>query len=155
MSFGIMTQSNELEKIDVLTLLPQRPPFVMIDHLTHFDEVMTTTRFTVREDNLFMEEGGVLNPCALVENIAQTCAARMGYINSYICKEKVKLGFIGAIKRLEIVRPAREGEVLTTSIEVMQEVGAVTMVNATVKVGDETIVTAEMKIALSDIDAVN
>lgn len=154
MSFGIMTQNNELEKIDVLTLLPQRPPFVMIDCLTHFDEVVTTTRFAVREDNLFME-GGVLNSCALVENIAQTCAARMGYINSYICKENVKLGFIGAIKRLEIVRPAREGEVLITSIEVMQEVGAVTMVNATVKVGDETIVTAEMKIALSDIDAVN
>ena len=149
-----MTQNNELEQIDVLTLLPQRPPFVMIDHLTHFDEVVTTTRFTVRGDNLFMEDG-VLNSCALVENIAQTCAARMGYINSYICKESVKLGFIGAIKRLEIVRPAREGEVLTTSIEVMQEVGAVTMVNATVKVGDETIVTAEMKIALSDIDAVN
>ena len=149
-----MTQNNELEQIDVLTLLPQRPPFVMIDHLTHFDEVVTTTRFTVRGDNLFMEDG-VLNSCALVENIAQTCAARMGYINSYICKESVKLGFIGAIKRLEIVRPAREGEVLTTSIEVMQEVGVVTMVNATVKVGDETIVTAEMKIALSDIDAVN
>ena len=79
----------------------------------------------------------------------------MGYINSYIIKDKVKLGFIGAIKRLEILRPARKGEVLSTSIEVMQEVGAVTMVNATVKVGEETLVTAEMKIALSDIEAVN
>ena len=67
----------------------------------------------------------------------------------------MKLGFIGAIKRLEILRPARKGEVLSTSIEVMQEVGAVTMVNATVKVGEETLVTAEMKIALSDIEAVN
>ena len=147
-----MTQNNDLEKIDVLTLLPQRPPFVMIDQLTHFDEVVTSTRFEVREDNLFMEADGQLNSCALVENIAQTCA---GYINSYICKEKVKLGFIGAIKRLEILRPARKGEVLSTSIEVMQEVGAVTMVNATVKVGEETLVTAEMKIALSDIEAVN
>ena len=146
---------TDLEKIDVLTLLPQRPPFVMIDRLTHFDEVVTTTQFTLREDNLFMEEGGVLNSCALVENIAQTCAARMGYINSYISKENVKLGFIGAIKRLEIARTARQGETLSTSIEVMQEVGAVTMVNATVKVGEETIVTAEMKIALSDIDAKN
>ena len=150
-----MTQNNDLEKIDVLTLLPQRPPFVMIDQLTHFDEVVTSTRFEVREDNLFMEADGQLNSCALVENIAQTCAARMGYINSYIIKDKVKLGFIGAIKRLEILRPARKGEVLSTIIEVMQEVGAVTMVNATVKVGEETLVTAEMKIALSDIEAVN
>ena len=132
---------NSVETIDVLTLLPQRPPFVMIDRLVHFDEVATTTLLTVRKDNLFMEEGGVLNPCALVENIAQTCAARMGYINKYIYKNKMRLGFIGGIRNLQILRPVRVGEQLTTSIE------------ATVKVGDETIVTAEMKIALSDIES--
>lgn len=144
---------NNLETIDVLTLLPQRPPFVMIDRLTHFDRVVTTTQFEVRADNLFMEDG-VLNSCALVENIAQTCAARMGYINQYIYKEKVKLGFIGSIKNLVVLRPVVLGELLTTSIEVVQEVMQLTLVNATIKVGDETIVTAEMKIALSDIDAI-
>jgi hypothetical protein len=64
----------------------------------------------------------------------------------------VRLGFIGSIKTLQVLRPAHEGEVLTTSIEVVQEVLQLTLVNATVKVGDETIVTAEMKIALSDIE---
>lgn len=143
---------TQLETIDVLTLLPQRPPFVMIDRLIHFDEVVTTTQLEVRPDNLFMEADGLLNNCALVENIAQTCAARMGYINQYIYKERVRLGFIGSIKNLQVLRPAREGEVLTTSIEVVQEVLQLTLVNATVKVGDETIATAEMKIALSDIE---
>lgn len=143
---------TQLETIDVLTLLPQRPPFVMIDRLIHFDEVVTTTQLEVRPDNLFMEADGLLNNCALVENIAQTCAARMGYINQYIYKERVRLGFIGSIKNLQVLRPAREGEVLTTSIEVVQEVLQLTLVNATMKVGDETIVTAEMKIALSDIE---
>ena len=143
---------TQLETIDVLTLLPQRPPFVMIDRLIHFDEVVTTTQLEVRPDNLFMEADGLLNNCALVENIAQTCAARMGYINQYIYKERVRLGFIGSIKNLQVLRSAREGEVLTTSIEVVQEVLQLTLVNATVKVGDETIVTAEMKIALSDIE---
>lgn len=143
---------TQLETIDVLTLLPQRPPFVMIDRLIHFDEVVTTTQLEVRPDNLFMEADGLLNNCALVENIAQTCAARMGYINQYIYKERVRLGFIGSIKNLQVLRPAREGEVLTTSIEVVQEVLQLTLVNATVKVGDETIATAEMKIALSNIE---
>ena len=77
---------NELESIDVLTLLPQRPPFVMIDCLTHFDDVLTASRFQVKADNIFMGDDGVLNSCALAENIAQTCAARMGYINQYILK---------------------------------------------------------------------
>ena len=145
---------NEIDfaSIDVLELLPQRPPFVMIDKLLHFDEVNTTTCFEVRADNLFVEDS-VLNSCALVENIAQTCAARMGYINQYIYKENVKLGFIGSVRDLVILRDVKVGEVLTTSIEVMEEIMSLTLVRASVKVGDETIVTAEMKIALSDIDA--
>ena len=151
MSFGIMMENN-LETIDVLALLPQRPPFVMIDQLIHFDEVVTTTRMTVRADNLFIEEGGVLNPCALVENIAQTCAARMGYINQYIYKERVRLGFIGSIRNLQILRPVHVGETLTTSIEVVEEVMQLTLVNAKVMAGDDAVVTAEMKIALSDIE---
>ena len=144
---------NELESIDVLTLLPQRPPFVMIDCLTHFDDVLTASRFQVKADNIFMGDDGVLNSCALAENIAQTCAARMGYINQYILREKVKLGFIGDIKHLKIWREARVCDELRTEIEVMQEVLQMTLVKATVKVGEETIVTADMKIALTDIDA--
>ena len=145
---------NEIDfaSIDVLELLPQRPPFVMIDKLLHFDEVNTTTCFEVRADNLFVEDS-VLNSCALVENIAQTCAARMGYNNHFIYKENVKLGFIGSVRDLVILRDVKVGEVLTTSIEVMEEIMSLTLVRASVKVGDETIVTAEMKIALSDIDA--
>ena len=146
-----MTDS-ELSRIDVLTLLPQRPPFVMIDRLTHFDETVTTTQLTVRTDNLFTEADGHLNPCALVENIAQTCAARMGYINRYIYRQRVRLGYIGGIKNLQVLRTPRVGELLTTSVEVLQEVMRLTLVNATVRVGDEVIVTAEMKIALSDIE---
>ena len=150
-----MMQDSDVKNIDVLTLLPQRPPFVMIDRLTHYDEVVTTTCFTVREDNIFLEEDGVLNPCALVENIAQTCAARMRYINLHVHGEHVKLGFIGSVKRLQVIRPARQGEVLTTSIEVTQEMMQLTMVLAEVKVGDEIIATGEMRIAETDIDAIN
>lgn len=143
---------NNFLTIDVRKLLPQQPPFIMIDKLVHFDEVLTTTTFEVRSDNIFLEDDE-LNPCALVENIAQTCAARMGYINFYIYKEKVKLGFIGSIRNLNILRPLKLGEQMTTSIEVKEEVMQLTLVDASVKVGDEIVVTAEMKIALSDIDS--
>lgn len=137
------------EDIDVHTLLPQQEPFVMIDQLLHFDEVTTTTRFTVREDHLYVEDGR-LNACALIENIAQTCAARMGYINHYIYKKEVQLGFIGSVKNLVVKRVPLLGETLTTTIKVMEEIMKLTLVQAEIKVGDETIVTAEMKIALSD-----
>lgn len=137
--------------VDVLQLLPQRPPFIMIDHLTHFDRIFTSTCFTVRPDNVFVEDG-ILNPCALVENIAQTCAARMGYVN-LVNSDNVKLGFIGSVRHLVVERDVKVGETLHTTIEVVQEVLQLTLVNATIKIDGEVVVEAEMKIAQSDIEA--
>jgi predicted hotdog family 3-hydroxylacyl-ACP dehydratase len=142
----------DFEDIDILTLLPQRPPFIMIDKLLSCDKIITKTRLLVREDNIFVEQGRLTSQ-GLIENIAQTCAARMGYINQYIYKENIKLGFIGSIKNLQIVRTPNIGETLETTIEVEEEVFQMTLVNATIKINDEVIVTSEMKIALSDIDS--
>ena len=146
-------ETTNLETIDVLTLLPQRPPFVMIDALTSLDETTTTSRLTVRPDNLFVEADGTLNPCALIENMAQTCAARLGYVNTYINKGPVRLGFIGGIKHLEVLRPARLGETLTTHVAVVQEVLQTTLVHCTVSVGSEVIAAGDLKIAMTDIKA--
>lgn len=140
---------NDFEQIDVTTLLPQQPPFVLIDHLLHFDEEVTTTSLLVREGDMFVENSR-LDPCAYVENIAQTCAARLGYINKYIYHRDVCIGFIGAVKNLNVIRPALVGETLTTTINVREEVMQLTLVDATVKVGEETVCTAEMKIAIAE-----
>jgi len=141
---------QDFATIDIHTLLPQQEPFVLVDHLLHFDERQTVCDFTVRKDHLFAE-GDSLNRCAIVENIAQTCAARIGYVNVYIYHRAVQLGFIGAVRDLQILRTPKVGERLITSIEVLQEVMGLTLCRAEVKIGDETIATAEMKIALQDI----
>ncbi|WP_417014761.1 pseudouridylate synthase [Alistipes sp.] len=141
------------EEIDILDLLPQRPPFVLIDRLVDFDERRTVTQFTVRENHLLCEAGR-LQAAGLIENIAQTCAARMGYIN-LLHAERVKLGFIGAIRDLEIRRLPRIGETLRTTIMNLEEVFRMLLVEAEVHSGDELLATARMKIALSEIDAQN
>ena len=143
---------TEFESINVLKLLPQQPPFVMVDKLIYFDQQETITSFTVDQNNIFVENE-IFTSSGLIENIAQTCAVRMGYINQYIYKENVKLGFIGSIKNLEILKFPKVGDVLTTSIKIIEEVFQMTLVLACIKINDETIVTSEMKIALSDIDS--
>ncbi len=139
----------ELEKIDIHELLPQQEPFVMVDTLTFFDEKTTSTKFTVRKDNIFVEDG-VLNECAIAENIAQTCAARLGYINKYILKRGIQIGFIGGIKNLTFSETPKVGDVLDTTIYVTEQVMEITLVNATVKCCDRIIATAEMKIAMAE-----
>jgi predicted hotdog family 3-hydroxylacyl-ACP dehydratase len=123
----------------------------MIDHLLAFDRVVTKTALSVREDNIFCDENR-LTESGLIENIAQTCAARMGYINKYLSNDGVKLGFIGSIRNLEIFRRPKVGESIHTQIQVMEEIFQMTLVNATVTVGEELIASGEMKISITDID---
>lgn len=139
----------DLEQIDIHELLPQREPFVMVDKLVYFDEKTTTTSFLVREDNLFVENGR-LNACALAENIAQTCAARLGYVNKYILKRGIQIGFIGAVKDLKVIDTPVVGDVLTTTIHVLEQIMGLTLVTAVIRIGDRVVTTAEMKIALAD-----
>ena len=142
---------SDISSVNVLDLIPQRPPFIMIDCLTHFDPVITSSRFTVRDNNLFFSEGRLL-ASGLIENIAQTCAARIGYINR-LGNEVIKLGFIGAVRNLKIYKTPLAGDTIYTTITVKEEVFQMTLVDAVVKLNDETIAEAEMKIALSDIES--
>ena len=134
------------QKYDILTLLPQRPPMVMVDRLLHCDPVVTETELTVREDNIMVDEGR-LSACGLIENIAQTCAARMGYINLSNGKE-VRVGVIGALREMEVhVLPAI-GSTVKTRIEVSDEVFGMTLATAESRCGDTLLVSGTIKIAL-------
>ena len=141
----------DFRKIDILELLPQRPPFVMIDTLEYCDRETTITNFKTQSQNIFCNDG-MLSESGVIENIAQSCAARMGYINKYINKENIHLGFIGAIRNLEIFRLPKAGEQLRTEIKVLEEIFHMTLVKATVSSQDEVISSCEMKISISEIE---
>jgi predicted hotdog family 3-hydroxylacyl-ACP dehydratase len=135
-----------IEDIDILSLIPQRPPMVMVDRLLHCDPVVTETELTVREDNI-MVEGGCLPACGLIENIAQTCAARMGYI-SRSRGEEVRVGVIGALRDIEIHHLPSVGDTIKTRIEVSDEIFGMTLAQAESRCGDTLLASGTIKIAL-------
>lgn len=139
----------KFEEIDILGILPQCPPFVMIDKLLHCDFDVTRTAYVVDAKNIFCDNER-FTESGLVENIAQTCAARIGYINKYINQKAITLGFIGAIRNLEILRLPQIGELLITQIATMEEVFQMTLVSANIKVGEELIASCEMKISVTN-----
>ena len=131
---------------DILTLLPQRQPVVMVDRLLHCDPVVTETELTIRPDNIMVEDGH-LAEIGLLENVAQTCAARMGYINLSSGKE-VRVGVIGALRDMEIHARPKVGSTITTRIEVSDEVFGMTLAQAESRCGDTILVSGTIKIAL-------
>ena len=143
---------TDFEKIDVHGILPQQEPFVMIGSLVHFDMETTVARTRIEDSNIFTEDG-VFTEAGMIENIAQTCAARIGYINKYILKKGIQIGFIGAVKGLKLFRLPHTGETIVTTITTISEIFGMTLVKAEVKSGDETIATAEMKIAVTDMES--
>lgn len=142
----------EFETIDIRELLPQREPFVMVGKLKCFDDSRTVTETRITEDNIFVE-AGVFSSSGIIENIAQTCAARIGYINKYILKKGIQLGFIGAIRGLTISRLPSVGEVIETTVVIQEEVFGMTLVTASVMSGGMTVAEAQMKIALGEEEA--
>lgn len=142
----------ELTEINIHELLPQQEPFVMVGKLIHFDMEKTVTETTVSSENIF-SENGLFTPSGVIENIAQTCATRIGYINKYILKKGIQLGFIGAVKGLKLYRCPKVGETIRTTILTIEEIFGMTLVKATVCVGEEIIAEAEMKIALSELES--
>ena len=139
----------EIDKIDIHELLPQREPFVMVGRMVYFDMGRCATRTRIAPGNLFVEKGR-FTASGISENIAQTCAARIGYINKYILKKGIQLGFIGAIRNMNLYRSPEAGEEIETEIVTIEEVLGMTLVSAKVTAGEETIAEAEIKIALSD-----
>lgn len=138
-----------LRSIDIHELLPQQEPFVMIGGLIGFDETHTVSETVVKADNIFVNDG-VFSPTGLIENIAQTCAARIGYVNKYILKKGIQLGFIGSVKNLTIVKCPKAGDKITTSVTVKDEVFGMTLAYAEVTCNGETLVTTDMKIAVKE-----
>lgn len=136
-----------IRSIDVHTVLPQQEPFVMIGCMTHFEMTTSTTETLIREDNIFVDDG-CFSASGMMENIAQTCAARVGYYNKYILHKDVQVGFIGAVRNYSIKALARVGQTITTKVDIVEEVFGMTLANAEVRCGEQLLATAEIKLSV-------
>ena len=138
-----------LRQIDVHELLPQQEPFVMIGTLTHFDETRTVSETTIAADNIFVDDGR-FSASGLIENVAQTCAARIGFVNKYIMGNGITIGVIGAVRKLVINSLPAAGKTITTSVEQISEVFGMTLAKATVTCEGEELLSTEIKISVRE-----
>lgn len=121
---------------DIHLLLPQQEPYVLIDRLMRFEKNKVVTKSSVSALNTV---GGLL------ENIAQTSSARIGFINRYILHRDVSAGMLAAVPEMKIYALPKAGDTITTTLEVTAEVFDMCMAKAEVRRGDELLATAELK----------
>jgi predicted hotdog family 3-hydroxylacyl-ACP dehydratase len=132
---------------DILSFIPQRAPFVMVDEIIYSDETTTRTKFLIKEDNIFVVDGFLKEP-ALVENIAQAVAAMEGHISQMENKPK-RLGYIAAIKNLVITGLPQINNEIITEIKVEKQVFDVILITGKIFCNEIIIAECEMKIFIS------
>ena len=129
---------------NILSIIPQRPPFVMVDNLIDINEKGTYTSFLIKGDNVLVDKEK-FSEAGLMENIAQTAAAGAGYAMRQ-SDEEVAIGYIGAVKNLEITALPNVGDVIYTSISVINNIFGVTIVSGEITCNSSILVKCEMKI---------
>ena len=140
-----------LRFIDLHTVLPQQEPFVMVGSLIAFDADSSFTETLIREDNIFVDNGH-FSASGMMENIAQTCAARVGFYNKYVLHKDVQVGFIGAVRNYVVHSLAPVGEMVITRVDILQDVFGMTLANAQVTCRGEVIAEAEIKLAVRQVE---
>jgi predicted hotdog family 3-hydroxylacyl-ACP dehydratase len=141
-----MSKTSEIHQGSILDLIPQRPPMVMVDHVTSYEPGRIETEFAIGPSNLFVYEG-MFTESGMLENIAQTAAAMVG-IDAQRRNVPVPLGFIGGISKVKVNGYAQLGDSVTTRVEVLQEVFHVTLVRARCMKSEQVLLECEMKIAI-------
>lgn len=138
MNAAVNDRHMDTGNIDIREILPQRPPVLMVDALAEYDGLRAMTEFEVRPECIFVS-GGRLTSEGIVENVAQTCAARVGYYSRYVLNLPVEIGYIGAVRKFRIYSNPAVGTTLHTEISVQSEFFGVSMVRAEVTDGNGTV----------------
>jgi len=132
---------------NIIPLIPQKPPFVMVGKLLHTDVNITRSSFTVNGDNVFVKDN-LFQEAGLMENIAQTAALRAGYL-AQIEDKPVAVGYIGAVSNFEIFDLPKVDDEIITEITVENQIFDITVLSGKVWLNENLMAKCEMKLFIS------
>jgi predicted hotdog family 3-hydroxylacyl-ACP dehydratase len=139
---------NRIDRFDILELIPQRAPFVMITELMDVREQSATSSFRILEDNIFVKDGQ-FQESGLIENIAQTAAAMSGY-KAKKSGKAAEIGFLGGVKNLRIYYLPAVDTNLATEVTLENQVMNVNLLKGFIRQEDKLVAECEMKVFLID-----
>jgi predicted hotdog family 3-hydroxylacyl-ACP dehydratase len=116
----------------------------MIDQLISCDENCSVTTFLIEPGNILVNDGE-LTEAGIIENIAQTAAAGLGYITLH-GNEAIFIAYIAAVNDLEIFALPKTGDIIETRVTIKTKVFDVVIISGSIKCKEALIAECEMKI---------
>ena len=104
-------------KENIQDLIPQRPPFIMIDNLLQAGSNYFETDFAILPDNIFVENGK-LREFAMIENIAQSSSVGLAKTKEYPANKKPE-GYLAAVSKLKLYELPSVNERICTTVKLI------------------------------------
>lgn len=140
----------DFSAVKIEDILPQRPPVLVVSSLLSHCPDETVTAFNVGEDNVFFDPARGFCAEGLMENAAQTCSARIGFISRYVDMRPVSIGLLCRIKNYSVHSLPSAGDTLRTCVSASASVGQMTIFKTRTFRGEELIAEGELAVAESD-----
>lgn len=134
------------DKKFVESIIPQKKPFVMVDTLILYTENLLKSEFSASKEDVFVE-GGVFQASGVLEHQAQSVALHTGY-QFFIKNKEAPVGYIGAIKKFEVLQLPKVGERIETEVKILEKLMDVTLVKIVSSISGKEIARSEMKTVL-------
>jgi 3-hydroxymyristoyl/3-hydroxydecanoyl-(acyl carrier protein) dehydratase len=135
-----------VSKEHIREYLVQQDPIVMVDTILENTENGVVTGFCPGPHNIFVKDGKFTEP-GLVENMAQTAAAKAGY-EARLQNADPLVGFIGAVKNLKIYSLPNAESDLQTKMQITNRIMNVNIASIAVSCDEQVVAECEMKIFL-------
>lgn len=136
-----------IKKEDITNFIPHRAPFLMIDNLILANAERFESDFFI-EDNNVLVRSGHFEESGLIENIAQTCAAGFGFLD-HGKDEKPKIGFIGAVSKLEVFELPPVHSKIDTVVTPTHQLGNIFLVKGENYCNGRKLLECEIKIVVT------
>ncbi|SDX03745.1 ABC transporter permease [Aequorivita viscosa] len=125
-------KSSDISNIDISNFLPHRNPMLMVSSVLEIDENSVATNFQIADTCIFLKNKN-LSEAGLIENAAQTASGVVG--QTFFDKNDVEgtgnklVGYISAIKRIEIFQLPKVDETIVTKAKLLSrfDTGEMTM----------------------------
>ena len=127
----------------------------MVDTITDISNTHVVTEFEVKSTCIFVEEGKFAE-VGLIENMAQTCSAIVGqFLFGIEDTSNYVIGYISAIKKLELFALPKVQEVVRTEAELLSRFDTdgyyICSMRCNAFVGDILMATAEMNLVIKNL----
>jgi 3-hydroxyacyl-[acyl-carrier-protein] dehydratase len=149
-----VTKPNVIERSEIETLIPHRPPFLWIDRVEELEPGVrcVAMKFVDPANPIFaghFPAEPILPGVFLIEAVAQTAGVMLGSAAPQATdKSPGGVALLAAVNRFKFLKRVTPGQELRIESKKLTEAGQMAYIGGTVWVGGEMVATGELSVVL-------